>query len=524
MVNRRGYPVGILGLAASAAIMVSAAQASIPDAIQATCRILDGEGGVGTGCVFSVQRGYVWVQTNAHVVENLPTVYCEFFREGRQSKPLAGRVYARVNNNEVDAAIVAIPEVAFAGMTPKPIPIAPQNYVAKQGDVIVSVGCPNAHWPSAFAGHILGYRGTDMIFEPSPDKGRSGSAIFDANGDKIIGLLFARNRERTYGVACSLPALYRYLADACEKPEIVLTQCGPNGCEVPDLFGRRLFQPRRPAQETPPPIGGSPWPGLQAPTPAAPPVDLSPILGQLNQIAQNLPNLQAPTPAAPLGPDPLASQALQLSQQTAQALAGVPQAIANAVKPVAEKVDKIEEATKPLQKFRDKLEADAEEGGLKGKVAQKILDKLEGGEGKDTLLHSNAARIIGVVLGIALVIGLVHWLRTGHGLVASAMLKASERNPENLALKERADRLAGIEEGLRNRLGGTIGGAIGGPAGAAIGTAVPAADALLHKLLDHMQAQNGKMVDLALNTPAPGQPVAVAPVVAGSIPVATPPR
>jgi len=48
-------------------------------------------------------------------------------------------------------------------------------------------------------------------FRPEPQKGRSGSGIFDENGTKIIGLLIWTRPQ--YGTAISIGAIYKYLED-----------------------------------------------------------------------------------------------------------------------------------------------------------------------------------------------------------------------------------------------------------------------------------------------------------------------
>ena len=101
----------LLAMAAGVAALLGAAgpaRAALSDCIDATCRITTDDGSRGSGCVFEITQGSVYVLTAAHVVGNNQTVQCEFWHDGHQSSPLSGRVVGR--SEAVDAAIVAVPE------------------------------------------------------------------------------------------------------------------------------------------------------------------------------------------------------------------------------------------------------------------------------------------------------------------------------------------------------------------------------------------------------------------------------
>ncbi len=190
------------------------------DCHDATCRITTADGSRGTGCVFEVGEQHVYVLTAAHVVADRSTVECEFWREGHLSTPLVGRVVAR--SEEADAAIVHLDASSFGGLPPRAVPIAPRDEVLRPGDTVVSVGCAQGAWSTGFQGHVLRHGRSDIVFVPPPANGRSGSAIFDARGEKIVGLLRARAGDDSHGIATSVQALY----EAFDVP----TQCGPEGC------------------------------------------------------------------------------------------------------------------------------------------------------------------------------------------------------------------------------------------------------------------------------------------------------
>lgn len=185
------------------------APAAISDCIDATCRITTADGARGTGCVFEISRDQVYVLTAAHVVGGRQTARCEFWRQGHQSRPLAAQVVAR--SSAADAAVLALPVREFGGLLPAVIPLGPRDDVVRPGDTLTSVGCAHGSWSTGWKGHALGYRGSDLHFLPVPADGRSGSAIFDAAGEKIVGLLRARTGDGSShsGIATSLQGLYQ---------------------------------------------------------------------------------------------------------------------------------------------------------------------------------------------------------------------------------------------------------------------------------------------------------------------------
>jgi hypothetical protein len=152
-----------------------------------------------------------------------------------------------------------------------------------------------------------------------------------------------------------------------------------------------------------------------APQPA-PAVDLSSIEQQLAEIRAK--QAAAPTPAQP---DPAAQQALAVAQQANQ---GVQQ--------LKGEVDQIGSAVAPLVKWQAKLEADAEAGGIKGKVAQKILDATEGG---DSLRHELFVGFLVVATIGVVLFSVIHLMRTGNGPVKQLVEKLNEKHPDNERLQ-----------------------------------------------------------------------------------------
>jgi len=272
------------GLIAGAVLCCAAqaARATIADCHDATCRITTPDGGAGSGCVFEISQGHVYVLTAAHVVGRHAAVQCEFWRQGHQSQPLPAAVLLRVEDDTCDAAVVALAESAFAGLLPAAIPVAAPDCALPAGTTVTSVGCANGSWSTGWQGHVLPTDGGDLRFVPAPANGRSGSAIFDAEGRQIVGVLRARTMDNAEGIACSLQALYAGLQRAASEQR---AQCGPGGCPVPPSAPRYRVLPYRQKQEYERFRDQTPWPTLPpAPSPA-PRIDPDDTNRRLDKIA-----------------------------------------------------------------------------------------------------------------------------------------------------------------------------------------------------------------------------------------------
>lgn len=515
-----------------------AARADLQDQFDATCRITAGNS-AGSGCVYQLGSDYALVLTAAHVVQGQQVCSCEFWRAGHQSAKIPAQVL--VADPTIDAASVVVPLAALGGVSPKSIPLGTAGDVPGPGATIQSVGCASGAWATAWQGHVTRVEDGRVYFVPAPAGGRSGSVLTDATGSKIVGLLQIRTGDGEGG-ATSVATLRARMdgrqtkAISGFKPDPVLTaylaqcpggSCGPDGCDPSGLLGRnggRAILPwnAKPKQAPQQPGGnsGNPWPTLpQQPTPA-PRVDLDPIVQQLERIENRIPvpAPPSPIPAAPIvQADPRVDQALQgvqqaagLAQQAHQRIDG----LAGEVKATGEAVQKVGEAVGPLVKLRAKLEADAEEGGIKGKLAQRILDA---GNGDDSL--RKVLITAGIVLGLVLLIGIavIHTMRTGKGPAHAIIEKLAERHPDNERLAalhaklESLDaKIAGAGHQAATAAGTALGGAIGGPVGALAGGALP-------DVAQRLRDMEARLHDLALNAPPPGAGSAQSPLTAPAV-------
>jgi len=237
--------------------------AGVSETLDATCRIHAPDGSTGTGCVFEISQGRAFILTNRHVVGNANAVKCIFWKQGHQSAGLSGAVIAR--GAGVDVAIVSVPQTSFGGHLPRVIPIAPRGTKLNPGDTITSAGCAKGAWATGWKGHVLGYDDGNLCFTPPPANGRSGSAVCDAKGERIVGLIWGRqNSGQSRGFAVSLENLYRTLrftqtagggwahspapAWTYDSPKLAPTepsQCGPRGCPAPQPNPSQLLPYRR---------------------------------------------------------------------------------------------------------------------------------------------------------------------------------------------------------------------------------------------------------------------------------------
>lgn len=220
------------------ASVAAPAAADLAKAIDATARITvrtaQGEG-KGTGTVFEIGQGYVYLLTCAHVVDGATDVSCEFWQGGHQSQPMAARVVMR-SPGELDAAVVAVPESSFAGRLPPVIPVAPRGTQLTPGEMVCSAGCPRGSWTTGWKGHVVSSDASTLQFLPPPAEGRSGSAVLDAQAERIVGLLKARRiNEPVVGIATSLEGIYRGLTRQTGEAEP--RPIGPEAVNVPYMAG-----------------------------------------------------------------------------------------------------------------------------------------------------------------------------------------------------------------------------------------------------------------------------------------------
>ena len=115
-----------------------------------------------------------------------------------------------------DLAVVVV-DRGRLGYTPPAMPIAPLSAAAKDGESMITVGCPKGLWPQLFRGHIVNSpsgRQSPLTFYPPPLGGRSGSAIYDRECKHIVGVLawIIGDGGKSVGGAVSLENVIKHLS------------------------------------------------------------------------------------------------------------------------------------------------------------------------------------------------------------------------------------------------------------------------------------------------------------------------
>jgi hypothetical protein len=263
--------------------------------IEATCRVRRAGGYMGTGCAFSRTDSTLYVLTCQHVVGQDARCTVEFWYRGHQGRPLQATVEAR--SQRLDAAVLAVPLRQFgSGPVPPIVPIASRLDPPVVGETVTSVGCALGAWATAWKGHVIGYRGTRVWCRPPAAGGRSGSAVFDEAGTKIVGIIQVRDDQ--HGATGVMPVHFLYDEFGFQRsPRGQQTQCNP----VPPMD--EWFRGRQPRQQPQPGGGGfsgdAPWKSLppddQAPEPkqetpprvvVPDPIDMGATNQRLDAIAQ----------------------------------------------------------------------------------------------------------------------------------------------------------------------------------------------------------------------------------------------
>ena len=249
------------------AIAPASAVASLHECYDATCRV-HVSGHAGTGCIFAADDTHYYVLTNAHVTRQGDKPRLVFVMRGAERSVDAETVwhsYAAIEQGyHRDIAVMKIPRAAFGDYTPSVIPLAEESFSLVENEEIASAGCPGGRWITAWKGQATSLTADAFNFVPPPMGGRSGSAIFDADGTKIVGLLAWGGGGE--GIAQTIGEIYRAMRG---EPAKLYTEQPREAARIV-LVGHRavLPEPLAPLADIAP---------RQAPCPNCPPVGPSPI-------------------------------------------------------------------------------------------------------------------------------------------------------------------------------------------------------------------------------------------------------
>jgi V8-like Glu-specific endopeptidase len=190
-------------------LIPATAKADALNAMQSVCMIHD----YGSGVAYKEDKTHIYILTAAHVLldEKLnlraEKFWGYFYRNANTSGPFELEIVkydynAIVDMTETqvikDLAILKVKKSLFSeGEQPTIIPLVSKLDVAVNQQIL-SVGCPGPvplSYPSMFHGRIRTIKNNGFVFTPNVIGGRSGSAIFDIKGEKIIGIVIWRTTE-----------------------------------------------------------------------------------------------------------------------------------------------------------------------------------------------------------------------------------------------------------------------------------------------------------------------------------------
>ena len=193
----------LLVVLAALAVEVSAF-ADLVTASRATVRITHQDGvsnGIGSGVIVGSDTAAYYALTNAHVAP-APAVIVEFFRDGKVAAVTKGKTIAR--DTAADVAVVQITKEQLGNYVPSIIPIDPA-YTLTAGDTLGTIGHPHGEGPTAYICHYIKRDELGLHFQPPPKQGRSGSALFDRDFTRVIGLVYAVTADGSQ-VGLAVPA------------------------------------------------------------------------------------------------------------------------------------------------------------------------------------------------------------------------------------------------------------------------------------------------------------------------------
>lgn len=187
--------------------LTSAANADILTAMQSVCLIKDH----GTGFVYLEDKENFYIMTAGHVADRVKDQNQEcivfFFAGGKLSREISAKIIAKDYNNPKIEKLAFVRDLAKIKVEkkhlafseyPKVVKIADPSIKPKIGDQILSIGCPSLNHPSMFHGIIIDNE-LEEAFYVMPDVigGRSGSPVFDVNGEFVIGVVIWRTGHET---------------------------------------------------------------------------------------------------------------------------------------------------------------------------------------------------------------------------------------------------------------------------------------------------------------------------------------
>lgn len=198
-------------LAGLLALLPVLAFADINDVINATCLVNNG----GTGVVYDEDEEHYFIITAAHCVVDynghpLINQNIIFFHDGYESHPIQSEIAWHSLTDDMfyedfaykgwvtdefmsnDLAIVKIKKSDIKDyVDPSIVPLADKDTKIKANSIFITSGCPGIGWPTLLKGRIIESNEETFKISPTPRGGRSGSGVFDKDGEHILGIIVA---------------------------------------------------------------------------------------------------------------------------------------------------------------------------------------------------------------------------------------------------------------------------------------------------------------------------------------------
>ena len=173
--------------------------ASLEDALNATCKVSTKQG-AGSGVVYAQDDKHFYIGTAAHVILNNKNEALAsettFYNNGFRSHKIKSEImfWAYKEKTVTDFAIIRVKKEDFRNYPhPKPVPFAKKDYNIDRLDVVISYGCARGGWPTGWKGHVTETSPEGIKVKPFPIQGRSGSAVFNEDASRVLGIIVWRN-------------------------------------------------------------------------------------------------------------------------------------------------------------------------------------------------------------------------------------------------------------------------------------------------------------------------------------------
>lgn len=197
------------------------------DIIKATVKL--NTPGICTGIVYKEDDEYIYILSAGHCASHTKVVNVQLYTNPEPSDWVESDVLfaTYITHTTEDISVIRSKKSNFGKYPiPKPISLAKNFSTIRKNDEIFSCGCSDGNWPTLFRGFIETVTDVEINIHPSVINGRSGSGLFNKNGE-IIGIVVMTNGE-----CVSLDYINRLIPDFLDMNEIELPPYSLNINEI----------------------------------------------------------------------------------------------------------------------------------------------------------------------------------------------------------------------------------------------------------------------------------------------------